>query len=192
MPPVFGRGWRDLSLQSGVHRVVMKKEGRIPVTISVLMQRLVSCLMFCPVQSAKSLPGCSWGHITQAEPFLRGTECSERAGKGSPRAVPRAWCVCLGAHPGRDQQELQSTLEIHSKQPQEGFSSCTVCLCFLSSPALCAPSPEGDVNVLAEICANTACRADQKPASHSQLSLLIVACATGANHIIIRWIYEVP
>lgn len=44
--------------------------------------------------------------------------------------------------------------------------------------------------MLVETCANMACRADQKPASHSQLSLLIMACATGVNHIIIPWIYS--
>lgn len=58
MPPVFGRGWRDLSLLSDVHRMVMKKEGRILVPISVLMQRLVSCLKFSPVRSAVVLNPC--------------------------------------------------------------------------------------------------------------------------------------
>lgn len=36
----------------------MKKEGTIPVIISVLMQRAVSCLKFRPVQSAVVLHPC--------------------------------------------------------------------------------------------------------------------------------------
>lgn len=36
----------------------MEKEGRILVIISVLMQRLVSCLKFCPAQSALVLNPC--------------------------------------------------------------------------------------------------------------------------------------
>lgn len=44
--------------------------------------------------------------------------------------------------------------------------------------------------MLAETCASTACRAGQKPTSPSQLSLLIMACATRANHIIIHHIYS--
>lgn len=88
---------------------------------------------------AKSLPWCCWGRVIQADSLLRGTKCSDRAGKGSPRAVSR---VCVGAQPGRDHQELQSTLKIPSKQLQESFRSCTVCLCFLSSPALLCSQPQ--------------------------------------------------
>lgn len=58
MPALFGRGRRDLSIQSGVHRMVMKKEGRILVIISVLLQRLVFGLNFCSVQSAIVLYLC--------------------------------------------------------------------------------------------------------------------------------------
>lgn len=58
MPAVLERGWRDLSVQSGVQRMVVEKEGRILEIISVLMQRLVSCLKFCPGQSALVLNPC--------------------------------------------------------------------------------------------------------------------------------------
>lgn len=53
----------------------------------------------------------------------------------------------------------------------------------------CAPKPKVDVDVLAETCTRKACRADQKPTSHSQFSLLIMACTIRVNHIIICHTY---
>lgn len=150
------------------------------------LPEVLSCPKCC---CAESLSWCSWGRIIQAESFLRGTKCSCRAGKDSPKAVSRAWGVWVPSL-----AEISRNYKAHwkstARNPRRASAPAPSVCIFCPLLPCCAPSPKGDGNVLAETCANTACRAGQKPASHSQLSLLIMACATGANHVVIRRIYS--
>lgn len=152
--------------------------------ISVLKQRAVSCLKFHPVQSAVVLNPClgtagltlsELSHSSVVPSALQGL-FEEQGLCGCP-----AWQRLAGItkHTRKPQQANPGGLQLLHRLP--AFS---VLLPF------CAPSPERDGSVLAGTCASTACRADQKPTSPSQLSLLIMACATGANHIVIRGIYS--
>lgn len=99
--------------------------------------------------------------------------------------------VCMGAQLGHCISAGVRKRARNLQQANPRRTSATALSVSIFCPLLpfCAPKAKVDLDVLAETCTSKACRADQKPTSHSQFSLPIMACAIRVNHIVICCIY---
>lgn len=190
---VLGRRWNDLSVQDGgekenwdekhpgEHLCPRAKTGILPKDSSVR-----SAVVLNPGFRITLTQLVSY-YLSWVIPVGR-TEASNTAAKCLQNAEN---VVCMNAQLGRygSTRVRKRARNLQQADPWRPSATALSVCAFCPLLPFCAPKPKADADVLAETCTSKACRADQKPTSHSQFSLLIMACAVRVNHIVVSRIY---